>query len=279
MYRCSSQDMDIPLKTIILLALCVLVNSATSHPSIKQAPLGNEKIQKIVSLNVTICVPPSATKNTKIISSRVDETSISSLVFYVQAQRSETNASCTDTTKDGSCKTSPEEPELTVMLFKEMDSGNILLCSTNVTDENLKVIIDAEGSEIIVRSNKTKGARNTATVTIQLLASSINYLELERSFSIGRSILAVIEQTWEPTTTISSSAVSTTFRATRETSTGLNEKTSESTETTVHHPRKGSSPRPETTTTTTVSMGESSLCRGPLSGLVLLVLLPMLLYY
>ncbi|XP_071980104.1 uncharacterized protein [Engystomops pustulosus] len=247
--------MDIPLRTLTLLALCVIVNSAYLDPSPKPA---TEKVDKIsdtpITLNITIYIPPSATNSTKIVSTSLSYIN-SNLVYTIKAQRSGSDASC----QDKSCITSPEEPELKVMVYKIVESKDTFVCAGNVTDENLSAVIDTEGPEITVHANKSKGEQNTATATIKVVSKTIHYAGFSK-VSSGISLVVSTTQTLEPTATIPTMA-----KATRE-------------KTTQRHIQETAKLTTTTTTTIPTSMGESSLCRGPLSGLIFLVSLLTFLY-
>ncbi|KAG8552865.1 hypothetical protein GDO81_003114 [Engystomops pustulosus] len=252
--------MDIPLRTLTLLALCMIaVNSAYLDPSPKPATEKVDKIsdtpitQRKITLNITIYIPPSATNSTKIVSTSLTYIN-SNLVYTIKAQRSGSDASCPDKSTDKSCITSPEEPELKVMVYKIVESKDTFICAGNVTDENLSAVIDTEGPEITVHANKSKGEQNTATATIKVVSKTIHYAGFSK-VSSGISLVVSTTQTLEPTATIPTMA-----KATSE-------------KTTQRHIQETAKLTTTTTTTTPTSMGESSLCRGPLSGLIFLVLL------
>lgn len=89
-------------------------------------------------------------------------------------------------------------PELAVYVFKE-DPEKQLICSTNVTNENLFVTINASTSEISITPKKESGTLNSALVSVDVVAESIEGWNI----SLGGSDVSFaikVKQLWIPTT-------------------------------------------------------------------------------
>ncbi|XP_063791809.1 mucin-5AC-like [Pseudophryne corroboree] len=286
-------------KAFFLLTLCALATTTESNnPLNKQLPLTREKTQEtselsltldVVTLNITVCIPQPGNDNTKIISANVGEPSPSQLLLTVQAQRSKPNSPCNDTATvssgSGGTNSSCTFPELSVSVVKETESGKTLLCSADVYNQEMLLTVDTVNRKMSKSPRKINGSSNTATVTVSLVAISINSISYSKS-STAVSIIAQV--TCSPATTKSSThskvhtttsragtIVKTTVR--RQVTFSGNETSPRpvAPNTTVVYPRKSTTHKHALTTTAANSIAGSSVC--PLTKLLLLVLLPILL--
>ncbi|XP_040179429.1 uncharacterized protein LOC120913518 isoform X2 [Rana temporaria] len=195
--------MDYGLKTLLLLALCTLAKTEENNVlEEEQGALAVEKTTiaadlspeyRTITLNVTICIPKYANNDTKIIRTSQDIISGNTFRSIVGAAKPGPKTPCNIT----SCMLD-KVPELAVYVFKE-DPEKQLICSTNVTNENLFVTINASTSEISITPKKESGTLNSALVSVDVVAERIEGL----SFSSGDSDMSFVikvKQLWIPTT-------------------------------------------------------------------------------
>ncbi|XP_077316994.1 uncharacterized protein LOC143938060 isoform X2 [Lithobates pipiens] len=195
--------MDYGMKTLLLLALCTLAKTEQNNVLEEQGALATEKKTKAddlspeyrtITLNVTICIPKYGNNDTQISTTSQDIISGNTFQSTVAAAKPGPKTPCNIT----SCLLD-KVPELAVYVFKE-DPEKQLICSTNVTNENLFVTINASTSEISIKAIKKPGTLNSASASVNVVTEHIDGFSISSSDS-EVSIAIKVKQLWIPTTT------------------------------------------------------------------------------
>ncbi|XP_072287119.1 uncharacterized protein [Pyxicephalus adspersus] len=261
--------MDPALKSLLLLALCTLAKTEQNIVLEEQKALVETKDlspkYRTIKLNITICVPKHGNNDTKITMAN-QQINPTSLYFTAGAERTGPKTPCNVT----SC-IQDKLPELAVFIFQEGLEKH-LICSTNLTNENLNLMINASTSDIAIIPKKTPGILNSVSVVVKIVAKQIENFKFTQSDSLA-SVAVTLEQTCIPTTTLpTTKSVSS---PTTEVTTTLNKPQETTKKPLVTSPN--AKPTTEQPPVGPVTSKGSSLVRGALWGMVLLVMIQIFL--
>ncbi|KAM5145542.1 uncharacterized protein ACMZJ9_012893 [Mantella aurantiaca] len=193
--------MDSEMKTLLLLALCILAAKteqnnvlAESEATEKGTKVGNSSPEyRTIKLNITICIPKHETNDTKFTQAN-QQVMENELQFTAAAVKTGPKIPC----NNSSC-TLDKKPELAVFVYQETPEKH-LLCSANITNEDLSVTINGSNNVISITSKKKASTLNNALVSIDVVARHIDNYMFSQIGPLA-SMTFEIEQLLIPTTT------------------------------------------------------------------------------